>query len=75
MGADFNGGEINTSVTEVDLPPRPRILSLDLRCAGDQRRRLTALMWMAAHKTYSQTKVLYPAAKWAEVEEYASSLI
>lgn len=44
MGTDFNGGEINTSVTEVDSPPRPRILSLDLYYAGDQRRRLTALM-------------------------------
>lgn len=34
-----------------------------------------ALMWMAAYKTYSQTKVLYPAALWAGVEEYASSLV
>lgn len=34
-----------------------------------------ALMWMAPYKTYSQTKVLYPAALWARVEEYASSLV
>lgn len=44
MGTDFNGGEINTSVTEVDSPALPCIPSLDLYYAGDQRLSLLALM-------------------------------
>lgn len=71
MGTDFNGGQINTTVTDVDSLP----LLLSPLC--------TALYWWSeaqAHgldvrpiKTYSQTKVLYPAALWAGAEEYASS--
>lgn len=40
MGTDFNGGQINTSVTEVDPPPPPL---------------LVASMRAAAYKTQSRT--------------------
>lgn len=75
MGTDFNGDQINTCVPEVDSLPLLLIPSLYYTIAGKQKHRLMALMWMAAYKTYSQTKVLYPAALWAGVEEYASSLV
>lgn len=60
MGTGFNGGEINTSVTEVDFTPPPSHLLSGLY-AGDRRLRLMALKPIDAYKTYSQTKVLYPA--------------
>lgn len=73
MVTDFNGGQINTTVTDVDS--LPLLLTPSLYCTIVVIRSTGSWPWCEAYKTYSRTKVLYPAALWAGVEEYASSLV
>lgn len=71
MGTDFNGGQINTIFTDVDSLPLLLIPFLYCWWSEAEAHGLD----VKPIKTYSQTKVLYPAALWAGVVEYASSLV